>query len=41
VLGFPVRLFTDRRLVYGDPMYIVGILYGAIRWLLTEHRAER
>jgi GT2 family glycosyltransferase len=41
ILGFPVRLLTNRRLAYGDPVYILGILRGTMRWLLTERRAGR
>jgi GT2 family glycosyltransferase len=41
ILGFPVRLLTNRRLAYGDPVYILGILRGTMQWLLTERRAGR
>ena len=38
IYGFPLRLLRNRRLVYGDPAYILGILVGATRWLLTQRR---
>ncbi len=38
IYGFPTRLWLNRRLVYGDPAYVLGILIGAARWLLTQRR---
>jgi hypothetical protein len=40
VFGFPLRLWSQPRLAYGDPAYIFGILVGATQWLLT-HRGTR
>jgi GT2 family glycosyltransferase len=39
IYGLPLRLRRNRRLVYGDPAYILGIVVGATRWLLTQRRA--
>jgi GT2 family glycosyltransferase len=39
IWGFPVRLWQKRHLAYGDPAYILGILVGAIRWLLIQRRS--
>jgi GT2 family glycosyltransferase len=39
VYQLPTRLRHNRRLVYGDPAYILGIVVGATRWLLTHRRA--
>ena len=41
VYGFPLRLWRDRRLATGDPAYVLGILVGATRWLLTQPRDGR
>jgi glycosyltransferase involved in cell wall biosynthesis len=38
IYGFPLRLWRDPRLASGDPAYIMGILVGAVRWLLTQPR---
>jgi GT2 family glycosyltransferase len=38
VYRFPRRLWRNRRAVYGDPAYILGILVGATRWLLTQRK---
>jgi GT2 family glycosyltransferase len=39
IYGLPLRLRHQRRTVYGDPAYILGIVVGAMRWLLTQPRA--
>jgi GT2 family glycosyltransferase len=40
IYRLPQRLRHNRRLVYGDPAYILGILVGAARWFLTQRRAS-
>jgi GT2 family glycosyltransferase len=33
-----VRAWRGRRLAYDDAVYVLGLLYGATRWLLTQPR---
>jgi GT2 family glycosyltransferase len=36
--GFAVRVRRQRRLAYGDAIYLLGFLSGATQWLLTQRR---
>lgn len=40
IYGFPLRLRHQRRTVYGDPAYILGIVVGTLRWLLTQRKDQ-
>jgi GT2 family glycosyltransferase len=38
--GFAYRLRRQRRLAYGDAIYILGLLSGATHWILTQRRTQ-
>jgi GT2 family glycosyltransferase len=38
VFGFPLRLWRQPRLAYGDPIYIFGILIALAQWWLSQPR---
>jgi GT2 family glycosyltransferase len=40
VFGFPLRLWKQPRLAYGDPVYVFGILFALAQWLLHQRRTR-
>jgi len=40
VFGLARRLRHQRRLAYGDALYILGLLSGAAQWILTQRRTR-
>jgi GT2 family glycosyltransferase len=40
LIQFVSRLRRDRLRAYGDVVLASGIFYGAVRWLLTQHRTQ-
>lgn len=39
-LRFPIRLWCQRRIAYGDAIYVLGLLSGVSEWLMTQRKTR-